>query len=206
MKIAVIAADGRSGQALVQAALAAGYSVRAGYRRQNKFAKHPNLQPVKCNATSDSDLKNLLQGCDAVVSLIGHVKGSSANVQTVAMQKLITAMKATGQKRLVSLTGTGVRLAGDKITLVDRFLNLGVNTFDPNRVKDGKAAAALLQASGLDWTLIRVLKLQNISPKPYVLRANGPTKTYVGRQEVAQAILEVLKAKSFIKQAPIIGS
>lgn len=205
MNIAVIAANGRAGQAFVKLALESGHTVRAGVRGYSRFARHPNLQVIKCDATNIVELKNLMIGCDAVVSLIGHVKGSAVDVQAVAIQKTMEVMKTTGLKRLVSLTGTGVRFAGDKITLTDRFLNLGVSMFDPKRVKDGRAAASLVQKSGLEWTLIRVLKLQNIAPRPYTLRANGPTKTYVGRQEVALTILEVLEKKSFIKQAPIIS-
>jgi hypothetical protein len=59
--------------------------------------------------------------------------------------------------------------------------------------------------SGLDWTIIRVLKLQNIRTKPFELLENGPTKLFVSREEVAQAVLQVIEDKSFIQQAPIIS-
>jgi hypothetical protein len=107
--------------------------------------------------------------------------------------------------RIVSLTGTGVRFPGDKITIVDRILNLSISIIDPARVKDGKNHVEVLKASNLDWTIIRVLKLQNVQPRPFKLLENGPTKWYVGRTEVAKAVLEVLEQGSFIKQAPIIG-
>ena len=205
MKIAVIAANGRSGQAFVKAALAAGHQVRAGVFSKSNLKPHPKLTIVHCDATKEADVKNLITGCDAVVSLIGHVEGSAPDVQTVAIQKIVAAMKQTGVKRLVSLTGTGVRFAGDKIILIDRFLNLGLSLVDPKRLKDGRNHAEVLKNSGLDWTLIRVLKLQNVKPRAFALSQHGPTKWYVGRQEVAQAILEVLAKGSFIKQAPIIS-
>ena len=114
-------------------------------------------------------------------------------------------MKELDIKRLVSLTGTGVRFSADKISLIDRILNLSISIIDPARVKDGKNHVEVLKRSALDWTVIRVLKLQNVPPKPFELREHGPTKWYVGRQEVAQAVLQVLEQRSFIKQAPIIG-
>jgi len=62
-----------------------------------------------------------------------------------------------------------------------------------------------LQQRDLDWTLIRLLKLQNGNPQPFALKLNGPTKWYVAREEVAGAMLQVLTENTFIKQAPIIS-
>ena len=205
MKIAVIAANGRSGQAFVEAALTAGHSISAGVRGKSYLKSHPSLTVVECDATNEAQLENLLSGQEAVASFIGHVKGSEPNVQTIAIQKVVDVMKALGVKRLISLTGTGVRFPGDKISLIDRFLNLSISIIDPARVKDGKNHVEVLKASDLDWTVIRVLKLQNVPPKPFTLREHGPTKWYVGRQEVAQAVLQVLEESSFVKQAPIIS-
>ncbi|HSX32285.1 MAG TPA: NAD(P)H-binding protein [Candidatus Saccharimonadales bacterium] len=204
MNIAVIAADGRSGQVFVTAALAAGHTVRAGVHGTNSLTAHPHLTVVPCDATNEADLTRLLQGQDAVASFIGHVKGSAADVQTNAIAKVITVMQQLGLRRIVSLTGTGVRSAGDSVPLIDRILNLSIGIIDPARIRDGKNHATALQQSNLEWTIIRVLKLQNVPPKPFQLREHGPTKWYVGRQEVAQAVLQVLQDHSFIGQMPII--
>ena len=177
MKIAVIAANGRSGQAFVEAALTSGHSIRAGVRGKSYLKSHPSLTVVECDATNEAQLENLLSGQEAVASFIGHVKGSEPNVQTIAIQKVVDVMKASGVKRLISLTGTGVRFPGDKISLIDRFLNLSISIIDPARVKDGKNHVEVLKASDLDWTVIRVLKLQNVPPKPFTLREHGPTKS-----------------------------
>ena len=205
MNIAVIAANGRSGKAFVVQALSAGHSVRAGVYNDNNLDDHPNLTVLDCDATNKDDLTNLIKGQDAVVSFIGHVKGSPAQVQTNAMRALVEAMKEQGVTRLVSLTGTGVRFPGDRITLMDRILNASISVIDPARIKDGKDHVVFLQQTDLDWTVIRVLKLQNVEPKPFTLKQNGPTKLYVGREEVASVVLEVLEQNTFIRQAPIIS-
>lgn len=205
MKVAVVAASGRSGVAFVDRALEAGMVVRAGIRSSNPFNSHKNLQVVKCDAGNKSDLENLMKGCDAVVSLIGHVKGSPANIQTDATKNIVAAMKKLNIKRLISLTGTGVRQRGDKITLLDRFLNFGVSVADPARVKDGIEHFKVIENSSLDWTVLRVLKLQNTKPKKYRLTLNGPAKTIVSREEIADAIIDVLRNKKFHKKAPIIS-
>jgi putative NADH-flavin reductase len=167
--------------------------------------EQPGLQCVPCDATRSADVARVIAGQDAVVSLIGHVKDSPATVQTDAMRVLVASMQAANIRRLVSLTGTGVRLPGDRITLIDRVLNAAVLFVDKARVTDGRNHAAVLQESQLDWTVIRVLKLQNTAPKPFVLTTHGPTRAYVSREEVATAILDVLESGSFIRQSPIIS-
>lgn len=205
MKIAVIAANGRTGQAFVKAALAAGHEVRAGSLKTGQLPSHPNLTEVVCDATNREQLGELIKGQDAVASFIGHVKGSPASVQTTAIEAATDVMRQFGVKRIVSLTGTGVRFPGDKVTLIDRFLNLGVSIVDPERVNDGRMHVEALKKSNLDWTVIRVLKLQNIAAKPFELKQHGPTKLMVGRDEVARAALRVLEGNLFIQKAPIIS-
>lgn len=204
MNIAVIAANGRTGKAFVRAALAAGHTVRAGSLTTGSLPEHPNLTEIQCDATNETNVRALIAHQDAVASFIGHVKGSAPDVQTEATKTLISSMGLEGVKRIISLTGTGVRFTGDKIPLIDRFLNLAVSIVDPYRVTDGRNHVEILKQSTLDWTVIRVLKLQNVSPKPFSLREHGPTKLYVSRDEVAAAALEIIEDGSFIKQAPII--
>lgn len=205
MNIAVIAANGRSGKVFVEKALIAGHIVRAGIHQSNTLESHPNLTIVECDATKEKDVSSLINGQDAVVSFIGHVKNSPAFVQTDAIKTVIAAMRSSGLKRIVSLTGTGVRFPGDKIGFVDWFLNTGVAFVDPARIKDGKSHVAELQKSDLAWTIIRVLKLENIKASPFVLTENGPTKWVVSREDVASATLQVLEQNSFIQKAPIIS-
>ncbi len=206
MKIAVIAANGRLGKVFVEEALAVGHTVRAGAHHKGNLISHPNLELIQCDATNPQDLGELIAGQDVVVSTLGHVKKSKANVQTAATRVIIKVMDELGVKRFVDVTGSGVRYVGDKITVIDRLLNLAVSIIDPTRVKDGQNHIALLEKSDLAWTAIRVLKLQNVSAKPFTLKLHGPTKVYVGRREVAQAILEVITKNTFIKQAPIISN
>lgn len=206
MRIAVVAANGRLGKVFVEAALKAGHTVRAGVRGTNTLAEHPNLEIVLCDATKPEDVEWLVMGVDVVVSAIGHVKGSAPDVQTVATKNIVEVMKKWSVTRYVDVTGTGVRFPGDTITLIDRFLNFGVGIIDPARVKDGRDHQKVLKTSDLDWTTIRVLKLQNVSPKPFSLKLHGPTKVFVGREEVAEAMMQVINDGTFLKQAPIISN
>lgn len=189
----------------VRASLAAGHEVRAGIHHHNPFELLPNLSTLTCDSTSLSDVRQLLQGQDVVVSLVGHVKGSNEDVQTKTIDTAISVMNELGIKRLVSLTGTGVRFQGDRIRLIDRFMNGSIGLIDPKRIQDGINHVDSIKRSNLDWTIIRVLKLQNIEAKPYILTTNGPTKVLVGRDEVSKAILEVISEGTFIRSAPMLS-
>jgi putative NADH-flavin reductase len=206
MKIAVLGANGRSGRIFIEAALAAGHSVRAGVYHANTLQAHEALEIIQCDATNEGDIKQLVEGQDAIVSLIGHVKDSAPTVQTDAIRVVVRVLEqAAYPRRLVSLTGTGVRVPGDRITLVDRVLNTGVSFIDPQRVSDGIEHAKVLQNSSLAWTIVRVLKLQGLQHRTFTLQAHGPTLPFVSRSMVAKAILKVLEEDSFVKQLPILS-
>ncbi len=205
MTIAVIAANGRTGCAFVRIALLAGHTVRAGVHGKSNLMPHDNLTILECDATNSDDVVNLLNGANVVASFIGHTKKSPEYVQSDAMQTLIEACKRTGIDRIISLTGTGVRQAGDTIPFIDRVLNIAVSLVDPKRVRDGIRHAEILEKSKLDWTILRVLKLQNIAPRPFRLSPHGPTKLVVGREDVARAALQVIEKRLFVRQMPILS-
>ncbi|MBC7764116.1 NAD(P)H-binding protein [Microbacteriaceae bacterium] len=206
MVIAVIAANGRTGSAFVRAALMAGHTVRAGIHGRDTLKPHDNLTTFECDATNPDDLARLIKGSDAVASFIGHTKNSPRYVQSDAIRHLLKVSGEMGIKRIVSLTGTGVRMPGDVITLIDRVLNLSISIIDPARVRDGIQHANILKKSDSEWTILRVLKLQNTPPRPFQLRANGPTKVFISRQDVAKAALDVIENHTFVMQMPILGS
>ena len=205
MKIAVIGSSGKSGLKFIDNAINQSFQIRAGINRDNKLKENANLEIVKCNALDLDQVINLLTGCQAVVSLIGHKRNSPADLQSKSIENVIEAMKKNGIKRLVSLTGTGVRVKGDKITIIDRILNFTIKLIDPKRIKDGIKHAEIINKSDLDWTIIRVLKLHDLYTGKFKLSQNGPTKILASRIEVAQAILQTLNDESYLKKLPILS-
>lgn len=205
MIVAVIGANGRSGKQFVNAALAAGIKVRAGVRGPHDLEEHTDMTIVACDALSKREITNLIKGSDAVVSLIGHGPGVSATVQKTATEYTLAAMKEHGIKRFVSLTGTGVRMPGDRPGLMDRIGNWVITQVDPERVRDGIAHAHVMMQSDRDWTLLRVLKLTNGKHSGAVeLAANVPSELFTPRARVAAAIVQLLQTDDFIRQAPVV--
>jgi len=205
MRIAVIAAQGRSGRAFVHEALAAGHEVRAGIRGESPFERHDRLTTFECDATDISQVTKLVERCDAVVSLIGHVKGSDPFVQTTATKTIVRAMEVAGDKRFVSLTGTGVWVEGDGFKRGLEILNTVSGWFGVKRFDDGIAHVKVLQKSQLDWTVVRVLLLTDGEPGKFRLKPHGMAKVPTPRKEVARAILHVLERQSFVHEYPVVS-
>ena len=205
MRIAVIAANGRSGRAFVHEALKAGHVVHAGIRGENPFESNVALRIFQCDATDAAQVTKLIDHCDAVVSLLGHVKGSDPFVQTNAMKTLVRAAEVAGVSRIVSLTGVGV---GTNITWLRKPLDVIaelMGRFNVDRLRDGIAHAAVLERSKLDWTVLKVLLLSDGTPGKFHLKSRGLVKAPTPRREVARAILRLLERNSFVREYPIIG-
>lgn len=205
MIVAVIGANGRSGKQFVQAALQAGMTVRAGVRGPHDLEEHDNMTIVACDALSRREIGNLINGSNAVVSLLGHGPGVSATVQKTATSYSLDAMKEYGVRRFISLSGTGVRMPGDKPGILDHFGNWLISQVDPERVRDGVAHAHVMMQSDSDWTLLRVLKLTNGHHTGQVeLSANVPSEMFTPRARVAAALVQILENNQYIRQAPVV--
>jgi hypothetical protein len=205
MKIAVIGANGKTGRVFVKAALEAGHEVIAGIHKKNSFLESAHLTVKNCDSAKVDEIISLVDGCDVIVSLIGHGRNSSATLQTDAITNILKAMHTTGIKRVISLTGNGVRMPEDKIGLIDRLMNESIAFIDPQRISDGIRHAEILRASSVEYSIIRVLKLTNGPLEPFSLMLQGPAKIFVSRRSVANAILDIIEKNSYITESPIIG-
>lgn len=202
--IAVVGANGRSGRAFIDAALAAGYHIRAGVH-SGTLPPHEHLEIIRCDATNQAEVATLIAGCNAVVSLIGHVPKSPQMVQTEAIKTIIGEMERQKIRQLISLTGTGVRVPGDTPSFIDRVMNLAILTIDPDRIHDGIEHARVVQQSDLDWTIVRVLKLTNGRASAFHLTSHGPAKLFTSRTVVAHCIMQIIADKAYAKTLPVIS-
>jgi putative NADH-flavin reductase len=205
MHICVFAANGKSGRAFVMAALEAGHTVTAAVHGYNPFDEHEKLKVVTCDVQNEHQVASALVGAEAVTSFIGHTKNSTDRVQSIGISMIIEQMQKAGLKRLISLTGTGVRFPGDKISLLDRILNLSIQIIDPKRISDGKNHVAIIKESTLDWTVIRVLKLTRSTKVKGTLTLHGPARLFVSRATVASVSVQAIEQGLFIGQSPIVS-
>lgn len=101
----------------------------------------PMVDVLEANVHNEADLARLLPGHDAVVLLVAILHGSEADFERTHVElprRLAAAMKQAGVQRLVHVSALGASAEG------------------PSLYQKSKAAGeAVLQASGLDVTVLR---------------------------------------------------
>lgn len=207
MNILVVAANGRTGRLVVDQAINSGHSVTALVRNNEATDFKKEVKVIKGDATDKQVVKEVAKNQEVIISTIGHVKGSQANVQSKSIENMIRAIQEHGSNtKIVSLTGNGVRQNEDKLFFLDRLLNWSIKLVDPKRIQDGKDHVELLQDSGVNWVVVRVLKLSNTKVINFKLSKNGPAKLLVSRSEAASALLQVAESSEWDRKLPIISN
>lgn len=203
MHIAILGANGRTGQQLVRAALAAGHKVVAGVHRNSDLGDHENLTVRMGDTTEREYITQVVRGADCIVSVVGHTRNTQADMQARMVQHLVAVSLPT--QHVILLTGTGVRFPEDTPSHIDRLLNMLVARIDPVRVRDGIESVHILTESSLPWTILRVLMLRNGSNERFRLTMHGPAALGTDRAAVAQAILSIATNSTYFRTAPVMG-
>ncbi len=184
MNLAVIGAAGGVGRRVAAQAAAAGHQVRALVRtpeQADMLALH-GAQPVQGDLTGDWTA--VLDGADAVVWAAGA--GASGHFQAIDGDALIAVTDelvrraAGGPRRLVVVSSMGVDRPGQMPPFLAAVL----------RVK--AVSDAHVQASGLDWTVVRPGGLTD-APGTGMVSAGMPApRGMIARDDVAAVVLACL--------------
>jgi putative NADH-flavin reductase len=208
MKLCILGADGRTGLEVVNYALSKGYQVVAFVYAENAKKYLPQNIEVHIGDVMNFDaVAKAVLGVDAVVSVLGHIKGSDPLMQTKGTRNIIRAMNEHGVKRFLSLTGTGAREAGDTPSTLDKVLNFFVKLVDPNRINDGIEHVKVLKSSNISWTVVRVLKLSKSERefKDYVLTPGGPAELQTSRKKVAHILVDLIQDNQYTNKLPVVS-
>ncbi len=208
MNLTIFGASGRTGTPLVAQALAAGHTVTAFVRDPAKLTiQHERLAVVQGDTTDAHAVARAIAGADAVLSALGQTKNSPADVQTVAMRNIIAAMQQHDVKRLVSLTGGGVRAPQDQPKLFDHVIRFALATLSGKVLRDAIAHAELIQASNLDWVIVRgpVLTTGPFTGAYQVGWVGMDGKPQVSRADVADFMLKQVTDTAYLRKMPMLG-
>ena len=195
MKLFVIGATGRTGQEIVQQALARNHHVTAFVRSpENITLQNERLTVLKGNAMDENKLFRAVQNHDAVVSTLGPREvfkpSSMLHDSAVATTR---AMNRAGVKRLVVLSA-----AAHFPGLLNRIASFIMR----NHMRDSLAMEAIVRASGLDWTIARPPRLTQEDYITYRTRENAAPRMgfSVSRKAVAAFMLEAIEQKKHFQQ------
>lgn len=152
MRLTVFGATGRVGHTLVHEALGQGHEVTAYVRDPKRLGlKHGRLFVKKGSLEDGATVADALRGAEVVVSAIGARDATHAvTVVTQATRAIVTAMKAEGLQRLVTVGAAGLLphpaggLTGEH----------GLPPFLRHAFEDHRGALQVLQESELDWVVV----------------------------------------------------
>ncbi len=167
---------------------------------------HERLEVVAGDATDPAAVDRLVAGTEAVLSALGHAKGSPPDVLRTATGHALAAARAHGARRLVVLTGAGVRAPDDRPKPVDRVFGALLAVVDRRLLRDSQAMVALVRASNLEWVVVRAPRLTDEPPAGdvYVGPIGPRSGTKVARADVAAFMLDQLGPGARLRELPAV--
>jgi putative NADH-flavin reductase len=208
MRILIVGASHGIGLEATRQALEAGHDVRAFARSAPTMPlTHERLEKCRGDALDEGDVGNALDGVNAVLQTLGIAATQMFRPVTLfsaATRVLIAAMQARDVRRLVAVTGFGAGASKASISVLQRW---------PYELVFGRAYAdksvqeRLIEASGLDWTIVR----------PGVLTGGPRTRRYrvldepsawrngiISRADVADFLVKQLEDRRYVRKAPVL--
>lgn len=193
MKVLVLGASGKTGTEVVRQGLAAGHEITAFVRSPTRLtATDPRLVVKAGDARKAADLREALEGQEAVLSTLGSNRASDALIST-SMAALLEAAVQTGVRRVAMLSVARNYKPTLMIRLLARIMK-GV-------VADRWTGEDALKQSGLDWTIVYAAKLTD-GPRTGRIRVVGPDETVTLRSRITRAdVAEFMLARMADREA-----
>jgi putative NADH-flavin reductase len=165
MKLFLLGANGRTGTEIIDLAHRRGHEVTAFVRSPQKLTPAASLTIVRGDPRSQESIAAALPGHDAVLSSIGpHPRDALLHPSTL----LADCARAT----VDAMTASGVR----RLAIVSAAMLFPVKALDfvfvrwllRHHVRDLRAMEAIVQASGLEWTIARPPRLTKSAEAGFV--------------------------------------
>jgi putative NADH-flavin reductase len=206
MRLAIFGATGGTGLALTEQALQHGHSVRVLVRNPNRMPLvNANMRVVLGNAMDRESVNKTVLGSDAVLSCLGQ-RNLVRNTRVVSegTRLIMAVMKQHGLRRLFMESAFG---AGESLALASLAERLVFATLLWAPYQDKNLIEPEVKASGLDWTILRPVRLTN-GPLTncYVVSSGRPPKTTVSRADVAAAMLKAIEERLWVGEAPSVSA
>ena len=206
MRIAVIAAAGRTGALVVAELLRRGHDVTALVRHPEKLgATADQVRVVVGDATDAGALDRLLEGADVVVSALGPTSRTSTVVSETA-GALVAAMDRAGVRRYVGISGAGTDVPGDRKGAKDRAISRVVRAVGGAMAADKAAEYRIWVGSDVDFTLVRPPRLVDGPPTGRVLHDAHPPgpSSAIRRADLAAFVADEVEQARYPRLAPFV--
>lgn len=209
-KLLIIGASGGIGLESVRAALRRGYEVRTFSRTaQNIAITDLRLETVNGDATSARDVCAGMICIDVVILALGIAVGPQMVLCPVrlfsdAARIVVDAMRETGARRLICVTGYG---AGDSRSSTGCLQRIAFEAILGRAYADKDGQEQIIKASDLEWVIERprILTKARRSGRYKVLRdASAWRNGLIARSDVADFMVGQVESNAYLGATPII--
>jgi putative NADH-flavin reductase len=210
VNIAVYGASSRLGQTFIDAATAAGHTLRLHYRARPSEQVPEHATVVVGALTDPTAVREVLRGTDAAVVLLGHAAEARVPYVAAATKLIVQTMKTLGQSRLVVVTGALIGDRGGNVGLGAKLLDSFTRRSAPDgMMHDRDEQERYVRSSRLEgWTVVKPAKLTEGSASDGVQAdttlAIGLGST-VSRASLARVLVQEIESPRFRQQAMFVA-
>lgn len=208
MKLVVFGASRGVGLEVVKQALEANLAVTAFVRSPETFTlSHTNLTVFKGDSMHAATVEQAILGQEAVVSALGPTRPPVPHMMETSAKNIVAGMMKHGVRRLVSTTGAGVRQPEDRPKFIDHFIGFLLNLLAKDVVMDSAENVRVIQASDLDWTVVRYPRLIDgeHTGRYRVGFVNKDSGTQLSRADGADFLLKELSDRTWLRKLPLVS-
>lgn len=217
MKVVVFGANGPTGRLLVGLLADAGHDVVAVTRRPESFP--PNADPAAARRISvlaadvfhRQSVSTAVEGSDAVLSVLGvPFTRQSVDTFSAGTANVVAAMRGAVIRRLVVVSSTGAHHYRNRI---DASLSLRIfepiisRTIGKTVYDDMRRMEAIVEDSGLDWTIVRPSTLFDAEQvSDYIAGEVAPVGAFTSRIDLADYLSTLVQDTGSIGSIPIVST
>jgi len=208
MQVTLVGATGGVGAHLLEQARAAGHEVTALVRDPGRLRGDSDLRTVAGDIRDADAVERAVQGSEAVLWAVGATRNSADQppIFEAGAHNLVEAMRRTGVRRLVALSGAGITVAGERKPLGGRAMGLIVRIVARHVYEAKRREYEIFAGSDLDWTLVRPPRVVEGPRTGRVVIGDHLASSQVTQGDLADAMLRQLADPVNFRAAPFVST
>lgn len=207
MRIAVFGAAGRTGRHIAERALGHGHDVVALEHTTPLALSHARLTTVAGDVREFDAVAATVEGCDGVAFALSDSAAEGCDIHEAGIANVIHAMALHEVPKLVAISAAGAFARGD--SRLSMGFRLRIATSMRAVYDDLEAMEMRIEASALDWTIVRPVGLtDDPATGHYRLSLDGqllPKASRVSRDDVAALVVKALEIDTYDRRILVIA-
>lgn len=214
--ILVLGGTGQTGRELTRQALARGHGVHVLVRSADRLGiVDPRLSVTVGTPMSAPDVQASMEGCDAVLSVLGIARTSAwpwaplaspPDLMSTSIGNAVAGMRALGIRRIVVVSAGGV---GDSVGDMPLMFGWLVRHSGIGAAYRGhEDQERILRESGLDWTALRPSMLRTTDRRGVVVLSYGgrpKPHPWISRSLLVGLALDAVDDPALVGRAPTVS-